>query len=278
MMATPPLARGAVRPPAVAGRFYPDQPQRLLAEVQAHLAAARLPDLPGAARAVIAPHAGFSYSGPIAAYSFQALPDPGGRILFLLGPAHFVAAPGVAVATFAALQTPLGRVEVAQEVVEQLLAAGAGFIAHNAAHLPEHSLEVELPFLQARASAPFQVAPLLFGADADPAAVAAALTPLLLRRPDALLVVSSDLSHYHPYAQAQRRDRAFLNAVIRGDVAVAAQGEACGLLPILTLMHLARRLDWQPRLLDYRNSGDTAGGRDQVVGYAAVAFFAASPL
>lgn len=272
MIRSPAALVADVRPPAVAGRFYPDQPQRLRAAVQEYLAAARLPDLPGPVRAVIAPHAGYIYSGPVAGYSFQALPDPAGRTLFLLGPAHFVAVRGVAVATFAALQTPLGQVETAP--ADRLIAAGAGFAPHNAAHLPEHCLEVELPFLQARASGPFRVVPLLFGSGADPAACAAALAPLLSADPAALVVVSSDLSHYHPYAQARRLDIAFLDAVVRGDVAAAAQGEACGRLPILTLMHLAQALGWQPRLLDYRNSGDTAGGRDQVVGYAAVAFLA----
>lgn len=260
-----------VRPPAVAGMFYPAQPPLLRAQVEAYLAAARLPALPGAVRAVIAPHAGYIYSGPVAGYSFRALPDLTGRTVYLLGPAHYVPVHGVAAGTFRAMRTPLGEAPVATDRVADLVAAGGPMHYNDEAHEPEHSLEVEVPFLQVRGDGNFRLVPLLFGT-VDPDRVAAALAAHLAADASALVVVSSDLSHYHPYDTARRLDTAFLKAVVAGDVVAVHQGEACGLLPILTLMLLAERLGWQPHLLDYRNSGDTAGDRRRVVGYGAVAY------
>lgn len=260
-----------VRRPAVAGMFYPAQPPLLRAQIEEYLAAARLPELPGPVRAVIAPHAGYIYSGPVAGYSFRALPDLQGRTVYLLGPAHYVPVRGVAAGTFRAMRTPLGEAPVATDVVADLIAAGEPVHYDDEAHTPEHSLEVEVPFLQVLGDGHFRLVPLLFGT-VDPAHAAEALADRLAADATALVVVSSDLSHYYPYDTARRLDTAFLKALVVGDVAAVGRGEACGLLPILTLMLLAERLGWQPHLLDYRNSGDTAGDRQRVVGYGAVAY------
>ncbi len=261
----------SVRRPAVAGMFYPAQPQGLRSQIAEYLAAARVPAWSETVRAVIAPHAGYIYSGPVAGYSFRALPDLTDRTIYLLGPAHFVPVRGVAAGTFRAMRTPLGEAPVATDVVAELVEAKGPIHYDDEAHVPEHSLEVEVPFLQVLGDERFRLVPLLFGT-VDPDRVAAILAERLAAEATALVVVSSDLSHYHPYDTARRLDTAFLQAVVAGDVAAVGRGEACGLLPILTLMLVAQRLGWRPYLLDYRNSGDTAGDRQRVVGYGAVAY------
>lgn len=263
-------AGAAIRPAAVAGSFYPAPASYLRASVERYLADAAPPPA-ATVRAVIAPHAGYVYSGPVAGYSFRALPKLVGRTILLLGPAHFVPLRGLAAGSFAAMATPLGPVPVASDIIAELLAAGDLVQEDDEAHAPEHCLEVELPFLQVSGGVAFRVAPLLFG-HVDPGRVADLLSSFLAQDDRALVVVSSDLSHYHPYEAARKLDTSFLDAVVGGDLSVAARGEACGLLPILTLMLLAERFGWRPRLLDYRNSGDTAGDRRRVVGYGAVAY------
>ncbi len=260
-----------VRLPAVAGAFYPASAAAL------HATVARLVDAAPSftlthLRALIVPHAGYRYSGPIAATGFkqlQVLP-PSCNVALLLGPAHRVWVDGVAVGSFDAMATPLGDVPVDRAIGTWLVARGRPFVRSDEAHRPEHSLEVELPFLQVVMPA-VRVVPLLFG-DTDPPAVARHLLDLLRSQPDLLLIVSSDLSHYFPYDEAVRRDQTLLEALLAGNIAALAGQQACGRAPILTLMTIAHQLGWQPHLLDYRNSGDTAGDKDAVVGYAAVAY------
>lgn len=260
-----------IRPPAVAGLFYPAAADELRRQVQQLLAQAEAPALTGI-RALIVPHAGFRYSGAIAASAFKPLAALAGQIgaVVLLGPAHRVPFDGVALSAFAAFATPLGPVPVDLEVRAQLLDYGPPFVTFERPHEPEHCLEVELPFLQVVLPAA-RIVPLLCG-DVEPRDAAPALVNALRTTGDAILIVSSDLSHYHPYAQATVLDRALLTALLAGDDAGVRRKQACGMLPILTLMEIARQCAWQPHLLDYRNSGDTAGDRSTVVGYAAVAY------
>ena len=191
--------------------------------------------------------------------------------VYLLGPAHFVPVTGVAVADFRAFMTPLGEIPVAVDIGAALVDANPLFEIRNDAHAPEHSLEVELPFLQTIWGEGLRVVCLLFGR-VDPTPVGEVLAEFVGRDPESVVVVSSDLSHYHPYERARQLDTAFLQAVVAGDRKEVARGEACGQGPILALMRMAELLNWQPHLLDYRNSGDTAGDRRQVVGYGAVAY------
>ncbi len=263
-----------VRQPAVAGTFYPAEPERLRAMVREFLADAAVPPLANV-RAVIAPHAGYIYSGPTAGYAFkvwESVPQRP-RTIYLMGPAHYVYVSGIAVGRFRAFATPLGLVPVAEEMVDALLDRDGPFVLANNAHLPEHALEVELPFLQEVFGNHMRIVPMLFG-DVNPMEAVTALVELVQSDPNALIVVSSDLSHYHDYWTARRLDTALLDAIVQGDIERAREGEACGLLPILTLMGVAMRLGWQAHLLDYRNSGDTAGDKARVVGYAAVAYAA----
>ncbi len=268
----PSASVGGVRRPAVAGAFYPGNPVQLQTAVTSYLEAASPPRLQGQVRAVIAPHAGYIYSGPIAGYSFRALaPLPDDATVYLMGPAHYVPVREVALGDFRAMETPLGQVSVNEARVRALAESSSCLTIQNDAHLPEHSLEVELPFLQVIASTDFQVVPMLFG-QPDVECVARELLPAIVQDPKARIVVSSDLSHYHPYATARRLDAHFIEAVLRGDLTAVLRGEACGRYPIATLMLIAEALGWTPHLLDYRNSGDTAGDKRQVVGYAAIAY------
>ena len=265
-----------IRPPAVAGAFYSDRPEKLAAAVENLLGQAPNAGL-GLVRALIAPHAGYRYSGPIAASAFRQLAAAGAGerpTVYLLGPAHYVYVDSVALSPSEAFETPLGRVAQNRAAIDDLLACGPGYQLHPLAHEPEHSLEVELPFLQTVLHG-FDLVAMLCG-QPDVAQVVADLAERL--RPGDLVVVSSDLSHFYPYDTAQALDRAFLEAVVAGDVQRAAQGEACGLQPILVLMHLARLKGWTAHLLDYRNSGDTSGDKSRVVGYGAVAYAAAAAI
>ena len=259
-----------VRPPAVAGLFYPADPARLRAEVSELLAGAE-PAAPAGLRskALIVPHAGYAYSGAVAAAAFAALGEETAqaiRRVVVIGPSHHATFRGIAAPTAEAFATPLGRVPVDRESLSAL--AGLRFVGlADEPHAPEHALEVELPFLQLRLGA-FAAVPLLVG-DADPQEVAEVLRRLW-GGPETLIVVSSDLSHFHDHATARRRDAATAAAIERGDWGGLGPGDACGFLAIAGLLVEGRRRGLAARRLALRNSGDTAGGsRERVVGYGA---------
>jgi MEMO1 family protein len=225
-------------------------------------------------RAVIAPHAGYGCSGMIAGTALRALAGVNQKepVVYMLGPAHYKPISGIGLSSAHAFATPLGNVPVATERMAELRALGAHYAIDDVAHKDEHCLEVQLPFLQIVLGDGFRVVPLLFGESSAPERVATDLSRLLRARPDDLLVVSSDLSHYHPYQEAVIIDNALLKHIALGDTAAVNAGEACGALPILCLMSIARRLGWTPHLLAYANSGDTCGSQREVVGYGAVAY------
>jgi len=261
-----------IREPAVAGQFYPANPGTLRRMVRHYLNEAELPAGLHDVRAVIAPHAGYIYSGPIAGYAFKALEELPQKpwTVFLLGPSHRSYFNGIALGNYAAFRTPLGDARVAVDRVNEIVEYSEIFIHETETHIFEHCLEVEIPFLQV-ALPDFQLVPMLFG-NVDPRRVATSLVKFL--NEDTLVVVSSDLSHYHSYAQARDLDQALLAALLAGKQARVSAGEACGREPIVTVMELAQTGAWQPHLLDYRSSGDTAGDKGQVVGYASIAYTA----
>lgn len=257
----------SIRPPAVAGAFYPAEAAVLRQEVEALLAGAAPPAV--RAKALVAPHAGYVYSGAVAASAYKVLEQaPKPTRVALLGPAHTVPLEGLALPAARALRTPLGEVPVDPELEARALRFP--FVFEDArAHAREHSLEVQLPFLQEALGA-FTVLPLCVGR-ARPAEVAEVLEAVW-GGPETLLVVSTDLSHYLSWSQARRADAATLQAILALDPdAIEAEG-ACGAAPLAGLLLAARRRGLTPTVLDARNSGDTAGSRDRVVGYAAVAF------
>ena len=260
-----------VRPPAVAGTFYPADAGRLRAAVGDCLAAADGSRAAATPKAVIAPHAGYVYSGPVAAHAFAALAGARQiRRVVVIGPAHFVPFRGIALPTAQAFRTPLGDVPVDADAMTSILDLPQVALADEP-HQPEHALEVELPFLQTLLG-DFALVPLLVG-DTTPAAVAGALERLWGGR-ETLLVVSSDQSHYEPYDRARAHDQATAAAIEQLDGASLGPREACGHLAIAGLLLAARRRAMRVQRLDLRSSGDTAGPRDQVVGYGAWALAA----
>ncbi len=260
------MPQSSVRPAAVAGLFYPEAPRRLETEVDRFLAEATVHPRP-TPKAIIAPHAGYVYSGAIAGSAFRALGGLPIRRVVLLGPSHRVAFAGIALPGAQAFATPLGKVPVDAELAAAV-AELPGVFPYPEAHAEEHSLEVELPFLQ-HLFADLAVLPLVVG-DADAAAVAAVLERVWGGEETAI-VISSDLSHFLPAAEAERVDRQTAQSILRlaGPV---DPWEACGARPINGLLAAAGRLNLTPELLDLRHSGDTAGDRRRVVGYGAFAF------
>lgn len=264
---------GTVREPAVAGTFYPADPAELTRLVDRLLAGAhgRLPDewLGAAPKALVVPHAGYEYSGAIAALAYARIAKARATIrrVVLLGPAHRVRLSGLALPEAPAFGTPLGPVPV-DTVAAKALRGLAQVTGDRAAHALEHSLEVQLPFLQ-RVLDEYAVLPLVVG-DATPAQVAQVLDAVW-GGPETTVVVSSDLSHYLEYAEAQDAD---LDTVERM-LSLAGPLEprqACGARAVNGLLAGAAGRRLQPSLLGMANSGDTAGDRRRVVGYAALAF------
>jgi AmmeMemoRadiSam system protein B len=261
-----------IRQPAVAGLFYPAEPKQLAHDVQqllgeARIRAARPFDL--IPKALIVPHAGYIYSGAIAATAYATLPPIAAHIrrVVLLGPTHRVAVRGLALPGADAFETPLGRVI--------LDTAGAAAIAHlpqvsvNAqAHALEHSLEVQLPFLQSVLD-DFTLLPLAVGLAS--AEEVAEVLETVWGGEETLIVISSDLSHYLPYATAQQVDKVTAQSILKLRLPIA-HDQACGGTPVSGLIIAAQQHHLTPHLLDLRNSGDTAGTQDQVVGYGSFAF------
>ncbi len=259
--------RASVRPPAVAGAFYPADPRRLAAEVRAHLASAVEPALGFAVRGLIVPHAGYVYSGPVAATGYRLLEGRDDlRRVVMLGPSHFVWFSGLALPDVDRLETPLGVVDVDRDAVTLLEREGL-VVESSAVHEREHSLEVQLPFLQIVLPG-VPVVPLLTG-EVDPRRVADVVEPLL--DDETLLLVSSDLSHYHDYDTARHLDAETARAIVDARPEALDRDSACGRTGIQAALHLARRLDWRVVSCDLRSSGDTAGPRDRVVGYGTFA-------
>ncbi|MEZ4429359.1 MAG: AmmeMemoRadiSam system protein B [Nannocystaceae bacterium] len=253
------------REAAVAGMFYPDDPAQLRREVEAMLADART-DAP-APKAMIAPHAGYVYSGPIAASAYARLRNrvaPITRVV-LAGPAHRVGFRGIATHTARAFETPLGEVSLDRAAVADVEALPFVF-PYDQAHAREHSLEVHLPFLQVTLGA-FSLVPLCVGV-VEPAAVATALERLW-GGTETLVVISSDLTHYLDYQTARRIDAETSRAIEALAGAAIGHEQACGRLPIQGLLEVARARGLRAQTVDLRSSGDTAGPRDRVVGYGA---------
>jgi AmmeMemoRadiSam system protein B len=258
-----------IRPPAVAGLFYPAEPERLHTEVRHYLADAT-PGQVGKPKALIAPHAGYVYSGPVAGNAYAQLTGHGDEIhrAVILAPAHRMVFHGLARSSADYFRTPLGDIQVDQEAIA-LISDLPQVHLMDAAFDNEHSIEVQLPFLQETLN-DFRIIPLLVS-DARPDEVEQVLERLW-GGDETLIVISSDLSHYLDYDSAREMDREATAAIAAMEPAALNHHHACGRTPISGLLLAARRHQLQPTVLDLRNSGDTAGPRNQVVGYGAYAF------
>jgi AmmeMemoRadiSam system protein B len=256
-----------VRPPAVAGTFYPADPVRLEVDVRGYLAAAQPVDVDFRTRILIVPHAGYVYSGPVAATGYQLIEAMENiRRIVMFGPSHFVWFTGLALPDADLLETPLGKVAVETDAVARL--RPNPLVTTSAEpHEREHSLEVQLPFLQVVAAG-IPVVPLLTG-DVHPVGAADAIESIL--DDETLLLVSSDLSHYHDSDTARRLDAETAASIERLDPGALSRESACGRTGVQAALYVARRCGYRVQLLDLRNSSDTAGPPDRVVGYGTFA-------
>ncbi|KEQ14815.1 dioxygenase [Endozoicomonas montiporae] len=255
-----------VRQPAVAGAFYPDDPNILQKVVFNMLQEADQRDL--SPKALIVPHAGYIYSGPVAASAYQLLEPYRDNIrrVVLLGPSHQVAFEGLALPDADHFMTPLGSVHLDRPAMAALGRFSQVQVL-PLAHSMEHSLEVQLPFLQSCLDQ-FSLVPLVVG-QASALAVAEVID-FLWGQDDTLIIISSDLSHYHSYEEAQRRDNLTVKAIEQLTTDLTG-GQACGCSPINGMLKVAQRRGMEVQTLDVRNSGDTAGDKKRVVGYGAFA-------
>lgn len=256
-----------IRTPAVAGMFYPESRTELHAMVAGFLRDAKTGPAP---KALIAPHAGYIYSGPIAATAYKRLNKVRDTIrrVVLLGPSHRVPFRGLAASSADTYRTPLGDIAVDREALDAVRTLPQ-VVELDEAHALEHSLEVHLPFLQ-EVLGNFSLVPLVVG-DATTAQVAEVLERLW-GGAETLIVISSDLSHYHNYEAAQQMDTATSLAIERLEPEKITYDSACGRIPVNGLLQVARHHGLKAETIDLRNSGDTAGPRNQVVGYGAYVF------
>ena len=261
------------RPAAVAGLFYPESERELRPLVERYLDLDSTSRLVPSAKAIIAPHAGYVYSGQIAASAFRCFVQDRNRIrrIVLIGPAHRVPVDGVALPEAAAFATPLGSVRIDPELTARIVEM-PWVSTSDEAHAPEHCLEVELPFLQVLLGE-FSILPLLVS-DVSAGGLADVLERIWGGE-ETRFVISSDLSHYMSYEVAQELDRETARQVLDMHGHIASH-RACGAVAINGFLEAARRQGLMPKLLDLRNSGDTAGDRSRVVGYGAFAFVEAS--
>jgi hypothetical protein len=282
-----------VRAPAVAGLFYPAEEAVLSRNVDGLLEGAPAHHIPRL-KGLVCPHAGYPYSGPTAAIAYKTLAGHDVQTVVILGPSHYALFQGASVPNTDAYQTPLGIVPISAKAEQlaktspfvlepQCLVERPTWWAQSSKPAPapgkdtpdtwEHSIEAQVPFLQ-KALKSFTILPVVFG-NVDPEQVAKVLAGVIDAK--TIVVASSDLSHYYPYDKAEELDHRCVKAVCDLNIDEMKTQEACGKVPILTLMYLARAKGWKTQLLDYRNSGDTAGDKRAVVGYSAIAFYEPAP-
>jgi MEMO1 family protein len=253
-----------VRQPAVAGQFYPDNPTELKRDIESYLSKGkRLAEAP---TMLISPHAGYVFSGPVAAKGFATI-DKKVNTVFIIGPAHHYWLEGVSILDVDSFATPLGNVPLNLDIVKKLR---QNSIVHSvpAADAQEHSVEVQIPFLQVVLPS-FSIVPIVMGKTVDPESVAALILPFLT--PTTLVIASSDLSHFLTNAEAHSMDNHTIHSILSGTIADTI--EACGNSPIRVVMYLAKKLSLSPHLLDARTSFDTAAmDSNRVVGYASIVY------
>ena len=284
VVAGSPTGSEQVRQAAVAGTFYPADPNELAAMVDGFLAHAMVTEPKGKVIALVAPHAGYPFSGAVAGHSYALLKGRPTHRVVVIAPSHFEAFPFTSVYDGDAYSTPLGRVPVDKEFARRLVKVSPEIKLSSHGHVPtaegaEHALEDQLPFLQ-RTLGDFQLVPIMMGGQSYEASRALGIALAeLIRGTDTLIVASSDLSHYHPYAQAVTLDGKTLNAIGEWDYLTLSDNfanrtwEACGGAPIVAAMIAAERLGANhARVMKYANSGDVTGDRSRVVGYSSIAF------
>lgn len=266
------------RKPAVAGAFYPAESAKLRIDIDEYLN--QVKNNPNyktlrtffdnrQIKAIIVPHAGYIYSAPIAGFAYSLIEGKSFSRIVLIGPSHTYPVKNAAIPESRIWETPLGNLDIDPNIdiltnlyIEEL----------EIAHLKEHCLEVQLPFLQNVLKSKFTIIPVLIGS-AVPRNIYEKIISII--DDNTLIVISSDLSHYLPYEEAKKRDKKTIDAILSlNSEIILDRSEACGIAPIAILALIAKKKKWDIKLLDYRNSGDTAGDRNAVVGYSSFAVFA----
>jgi MEMO1 family protein len=269
----------AVRIPTVAGLFYEDSPDILRKNIDGYLEHARVPKLKNSVRAIVSPHAGYIYSGFTAAHAYKMIKGINYDCVIVVGPSHREYFDGVSIYPGDAYETPLGTIPVNKEIREELLEEKNGIVASDAGHRSEHSIEVQLPFLQT-VLGDFSFVPVIMGDQRRQLCneLAEAIVRVSTNR-NILLVASSDLSHYHPYDEAVMLDNRVISELEKYDSETFISKieersfEACGGGPIAVVMNAAQKLGANKAdILYYCNSGDITGDKSGVVGYLAAAF------
>lgn len=257
--------KSTIRPAAVSGQFYPANPAELEQMVKSLLSGVH--NIPAPAKAIIAPHAGLVYSGPIAATVYASLLADNEKIsrVVLLGPSHRVYLKGLALSSADYYETPLGKIEIDQDAYGSVRDLPQVSIS-DAAHAQEHSLEVHLPFLQLVLDQ-FKLVPIVVG-EASAEEVAEVLE-ILWGDEHTQIIISSDLSHFHDYETAKQLDLSTSKAIENLELEAIGSQQACGCMPMRGLLQIAKNKHLKVKTLDLRNSGDTAGTKDRVVGYGA---------
>jgi len=272
-----------VRTPAVSGMFYPDSPKELRTMVDDLLSEADEKRIEGELIALVAPHAGYMYSGPVAAYAYKVLEGLKFDTVILVGPSHFALFDGISVYKQGYYQTPLGSIRINSTLAEHLIESDDKISFRPSAHIREHSLEVQLPFLQ-QTLEDFQIVPLLMGDQSEE--LCEILSKALVETigdERVLLIASTDLSHYHSYEEAKELDKIALDSIEKldpealNDNIKATRCELCGAGPVIAVISAAKELGAdRAEILKYANSGDVTGKKGLIVGYGAVAIYRSS--
>lgn len=257
-----------VRKPAVSGQFYPSNRGKLKAMIEEYIENAKEKRIVGKIRGLVSPHAGYIFSGKVAAYGYKELIGRDYKTVFILGPSHYVRFKGASIANVTHYETPLGEVKLSEKVKE--MRKEPLIVSNKFAHLREHSVEVEIPFLQ-KVLKNFTIVPIVLG-DVNPREFSEILSKYIDDK--SLIVASSDLSHYYSYEKALELDKHCITSIPELNFSeMIDKCEACGKIPILTLMYLAKEKGWKGQLLNYNNSGDTYGSKERVVGYSSIVFY-----
>jgi AmmeMemoRadiSam system protein B len=276
----------SIRRPAVAGQFYPANPSVLRKTIEEcflhEIGPKKLPPAEGSKIiGLICPHAGYMYSGPVAAHSYLALSAIASYdVIIIIGPNHYGIGSGIAVPVAKAWQTPLGEVPIAKDAAEELVETSGMVDIDDLSHIQEHSIEVQVPFLQYIFNRPFKILPvsMLLQDKKSAIEVGEAVAGIAMRW-KAFIIASSDLTHYEPHDVASKKDKQLVEAIENLDVDAHYETlrklslTACGYGPIAVVMTASKILGAKNgKLLQYGTSGDTGGSRDAVVGYAAISF------
>jgi len=278
-----------IRLPAIAGQFYPENRKSLEKMIDDFLIKAEPLKIKGKVFGLLLPHAGYLYSGSVAAYGFKVIADQifgqspdniddqgqtpvildSFDAVIIMGDSHCERFDGVSVWPEGEWETPLGRLEIDAELAKSIITASPRFFRRDSAHLFEHSIEAQLPFLQ-KILKDFKILPIIFGSEDQDWQLLAETILKSMKEKNILIIASADLSHYLPYEEAKKVDAKTLNNI----TSFQAQNlEACATDSTKTLIEIAKKLGGKAKLLKYANSGDTAGDKPQVVGYGAVAFY-----